>query len=207
MALEKLEWLDISEGGISDSGRMRQLVSEPHDPSHQRPSTFLFFGNKEKHLALGQLFPRNKIKVPRGYTQLYIDNQSIASDFPIPFASSSPDGTPASVKLNGDPPPIDWLRSAEFHSMVHGRLFALFTDVLCLFASDFPSADEVIRLLRSLAKAGCPSNFQTIRPKVVIVSNGISSSLDHFDIIKERLETLEFLRGAFSSMKVVRLTV
>lgn len=217
---EHLSWLQISgtqQHIFHDEGRLGRILLDLTNPIHQRPSVLFFVGRKAKNVALRELFPYNNIVKARqdGVANLRIDTTTTNSDYPILFADSD---TSQDV-----PPQIVDCRCHEFHSysvrckstaacalvdLVHARLFFLFADVICIFADDFLSLQDMVCRLKNWATAGRVSvSPHSPRPKLVIVIRGDESTT--YNILLARDLEFDLSQGDieffFSSVVVLYL--
>jgi len=221
---ERLAWLQVvgmNEIRLLDPGRMSQLVGELRNAANQWPSQLLFVGQHTKDLALRELFPDNNFKKGfcDGVATLQIDNASIYSEYPIFFTESSPSQvTPLRAEdahtCNTESFSIQWAEDTTLqclYDILHIHLFCLFTDVICVFADDFASFNQVVQLLKSWAAAGSASvHFKKLRSRVVIIRCGdeASPSLTYDLLMMEDLQQgllCTSLREFFSSIKVLHL--
>ena len=176
-----LAWVQLAgerEIFIQDEGRLRRLLCELENPKEQRPTLLFFIGGKAKNNALRELFPYNNIRRGRhdGLANLRLESTSVKSNHPILFADSEFAYTiPSTVhyttchetfKYN-----IQWTLPPEFTyaDLIHARLFFAFTDVICMFADDFPTLTAVVARLKTWAAAGAAASFPALRPRVIIV--------------------------------------
>ncbi len=177
-----LAWVKLDgehEISIHDEGRLLQILGDLANPKEQRPSLIFFVGRKAKNVALREFFPYNNIKKGRqdGLANIRIDTTSLNSEYPILFADSDV-ACKIPVKIQDtacherSTYRLQWLPPPElnYSDVVHARLLFLFTDVICIFADDFASLDDVVKRLKLWTAAGRASNSpRTVRPKVVIV--------------------------------------
>ncbi|MCJ1231936.1 hypothetical protein MMC12_008615 [Toensbergia leucococca] len=187
---EHLAWLHVTnakEITLLNPGRMTRVIDELTKPATQQPSILLFLGRKAKNLAVRELFPENNIRKGQrdGLATLRVDNSSLYSDYPILFAESDPITTISSAaNLSSchetESISLQWSKVTAVHDLydiLHARLFCLFTDVLCVFAEDFATFDDVVKRLKAWAAAGSASNLcKQIRPRVVIIKRGSEPS-------------------------------
>lgn len=184
---EHLDWLQIShdnESSLIEPYRLRHLIQEfPHATS-QYPSLIFFIGPRAKDLAIRQLFPWNNFKKSRkdgGFATLRAEMVSLQSEFPLLLAESDPTvmHTPL-LETNQSchevqSHPLLWPQDAipKIYNFILARLLFLFTDVICVFADDFPDLDSVLRQLQAWAVFGWATDlFKAIRPRVIVVKKG-----------------------------------
>jgi len=168
-------------------------VGELTNPATQQPSVLLFIGRKAKTQALRELFP-NHIKKGRndGIATLRVDNTSLYSDHPVLFAESDP-SAPVATTSNAschelESFPIRWANATTVHDVydiLHARILCPFSDVLCIFADDFPNFNAVVDRLKTWAVAGGGSSpLEQVRPSVVIVKRGGASASPTHDLLE-----------------------
>ena len=215
-------WLDCTQAPdvvLWDTSRLSRLSLELTNPARQRPSLILFVGRKSKEFALRVLFPWNNIKRSsrEGLVTLRADTLSLQSDFPIFFAESDPFTTPshfeASACHEASPRPLQWSLSDghSLYDLAHARLLSLFIDVLCIFADDFHSFEDVVSRIRIWAALGRASGqFHMARPKVIIVKQGAGPGPSPtYDLLES--EYLQYnlfqpdIVASFSSVTVLHL--
>ena len=190
-------------------------------PAAQYPSMIFFIGQQMKETTLRKLFRHNNI--PRGRGQgvasLRLDNFTSRSRYPIIFGESDLRYRPPrqrsarpchETKTYALHWPSEWKATA--FDVLHAQLFIPFTDVLCLFADDFESIEQVaLRLVHWAKHAPITSSACSMRARVVIVASGSSSSVT-YDILqiealcahlsnKSQVRFAEF----FSSITLVQL--
>ena len=217
-----IEWLHVVGGkevALIDPGRLTRVVGEMTNPAMQQPSILLFIGRKAKTQALRELFP-NHIKKGRndGIATLRIDNTSLYSDHPVLFAESDPSATVASTFNaschESESLPIRWANATtahEVYDILHARLLCPFSDVICVFADDFPNFNSVVNRLKTWAVAGGGTNpVERARPSVVIVKRGAGPSASPTHDLLE-IQDVKFsldqkaLKDSYSSIKVLHL--
>jgi len=217
-----VEWLQVAGGrevALIDSGRLARIVGELTNPATQQPSVLLFIGRKAKHQALRELFP-NHIKKGRndGIATLRVDNTSLYSDHPVLFAESDPSVTVTSTSNSSchEPEsfPIRWANATTVHDaydILHARILCPVSDVLCIFADDFPSFNAVVDRLKIWAVAGGGSSpLEQARPSVVIVKRGDEASASPTHDLLD-MQDVQFsldqkvLKDFYSSIKVLHL--
>ena len=147
---------------LCDTGRLGQICRMLPDPARQKPSLIFFPGAGSKNNALSYLFQLERLKkgARDGGNSLRIDRSTIHSDHPLLIAES-----------DIEPPPPKSLQYVNCHEnrahkiawssltsdclwmSLHVRLFYLFADIICIFASDFGGMEGVVRYLRTCSKA------------------------------------------------------
>jgi len=183
-----VEWLQVAgrrEIALINSGRLARIVGELTNPATQQPSILLFIGRKAKYQALRELF-LNHIKKGRndGIATLRVDNISLYSDYLVLFAESDPSITVTSTSNSSyykpESFPIRWANATTVHdayNILHARILYPVSDILCIFADDFPSFNAVVDRLKIWAVAGGGSSpLEQARPSVVIVKRGNEAS-------------------------------
>ena len=217
-----LEWLHVAGGkevALINPGRLARVMGELTNPATQQPSVLLFIGRKAKTQALRELFP-NHIKKGRndGIATLRIDNTSLYSDHPVLFAESDPSATVASTPNTSchecESFPIRWANTMTLHNaydILHTRILCPFSDVLCIFADDFPNFNSVVDRLKTWAVTGGGSSpLEQVRPSVVIVKRGGGASASPTHDLLE-MQDVQFsldqklLKDSYSSIKVLHL--
>ena len=192
-------WLQASDTGeviLYDTGRLERVVNELEDSFQQKPSLWFFVGKRAKEDAIRQMFPWNNIKKTRrdGIATLRLETSRLHARHPILFAESEP-------YLNHSVQPetsllcheisshrLEWTKrlTDSVFDALHARLLFPFVDILCVFADDFDSFDQVVHRLKCWASFGAAcQQFNEIRPKVVIVkSTSDSSPSPTFEILE-----------------------
>ena len=217
-----LEWLQVVTGEetvLINPGRLARIVKKLPDAADQFPSVLLFVGRRAKLQALRELFPSH-IKKGRhdSVATLRVDNTSLYSRHPIFFADSEPYTkiipSPVTSCHDLESFPLRWATPGTVHDVydiLHTRILLPFSDVLCMFAEDFTTFDEVIDRLKSWAVTGKPARvLDQPRPRVVIVkrSDGAGAS-PTYDLLEMQDIQMSLdhsvLRESFSSIKVLSL--
>ncbi len=216
-----LGWLHVAGGRevvLINSGRLARIVGELTNPVTQQPSVLFFIGRKAKNQALRELFP-NHIKKGRndGIATLRVDNTSLYSDYPVLFAESDP-FTTVVLTLNAschetESFPVRWANATTVHDVydiLHARIFCPFSDVLCIFADDFPNFNSVAIRLKTWAIAGGSSRLEQAGPRVVIVKRGGEASVSPTHDVLEMQDIQvsldqKVLKDFYSSIKVLHL--
>ncbi|KAL9127044.1 MAG: hypothetical protein Q9217_004008 [Psora testacea] len=214
-----LGWLQVTGGkevALVNPGRLTRIVGELTNPTAQQPSVLFFIGGKAKTQALRELFP-NHIKKGRhdGIATLRVDHTSLYSDHPVLFAESDPLTTVVSTLDTSchetESFPIRWANPTTVHDVydiLHARIFCPFSDVLCIFADDFPDLSSVVDRLKCWAIAGGGSSPP--RPSVVIVKQGgeasASPTLDLLEMQDAQFNLdQKVLKDFYTSIKVLYL--
>ncbi len=216
------EWLHVAGGketALINTGRLARIVGELTNPATQQPSVLLFIGRKAKNLALRELFPNHVNKGRNeGIATLRVDNTSLYSDHPVLFAESDPSATVISASNASchetESFPVRWANATtvpDVYDILHARIFCPFSDVLCIFADDFPNFKSVVDRLKIWAIAGIGSSpFEQVRPSVVIVKRGGEASASPtLDLLE--MQDVQFsldqkvLKNFYSSIKVLHL--
>jgi len=134
------------------------------------------------------------------------------------FAESDPSATVISASNASchetESFPVRWANATTVHDVydiLHARIFCPFSDVLCIFADDFPNFKSVVDRLKTWAIAGVGSSpFEQVRPSVVIVKRGGEASASPtLDLLE--MQDVQFsldqkvLKNFYSSIKVLHL--
>lgn len=175
------------ELALHDIGRFSRVAQELTNPKEQCPRLVHLVGSKARDVAIRELFPHNNTKKTRGHglANFRADVASFNSETPLLFADSDPFAEiPASHSLERchdvTTYPTTWSRSTR-HSpldILHARLLFLFTDVICIFADDFPNLVDVAGRLVNWMVIGSGSILPTrIRPRVLIVTSDSDPSI------------------------------
>ena len=209
------EWLklhrDRDEWSITYEGRLQKLVADMTHADTQYPSLLLFIGKKNKKQALRALFPaiNHKRRSVQGIISLNIDPTTADAENPMLFAEANPENLP--IKLNETADcchetkryRLDWVsdqypkpETGDVVDRIYSLLLLPFTDVLCLFAEDFLSLEEVSNLLCRWAERGQESAIS--RPRVIII---VTQTVNSADFIK----SLPDVSKSFSSVTIIAL--
>ena len=222
---EHSAWLQVSGSaanlGISDAGRLSAINETLSRPAEQYPSLIFCVGKKHKTAALRELFPENNVvrhAQEVALARLYVDNSTILSKNPLLFAESNPDQVSCSHQVSSGCHETtnylaSWGQGSLFHvDVLYSRLFFLFTDLICIFAADFRSLQEIINLIVRWCQHGSPSSLsQRVRPRIIIVSQvgtNASGTGKPRSIQVESLDLKEAVSGVeecFASIEIVRL--
>ena len=204
-----LQILDAKEPAFCDTGRLARLLPELQDPARQEPTLIFFIGRKAKDEALRALFPWNNVRKGGrdGVASLRVDTTTIQSRHPVLFAESDPSSSATSHSETllschkSKTFPIQWDTRvfSSLFDLLHGRLFCMFADVLCIFADDFESFESVVARLKAWTAFGKPSDqMKNVRPSVIIVKKGKGSSPSATYDLLERLDVeLSLLQQEF----------
>ncbi|PGG99141.1 hypothetical protein AJ80_09405 [Polytolypa hystricis UAMH7299] len=204
----------IADDGVAirDTGRFRHILQRMRQPSVQFPQLVHFIGTTAKDEALRKLFSSSSFRYKRspGAVDLHIHGPSLGSDNPLILLDSNPFMEPCPRNQfrsyrGAKQHRTDWLPlSAGAHvDILLARLLFLFTDVILLFAHDFPSLEDVVTRLGVWAKLGSASTLlSTIRPKVLIIVPGDASENLHIEtLIQGHQDTI---KEVFSSVETFR---
>lgn len=217
-------WLQIvhaKKPAICDTGRLSRLLPELRDPTSQKPTLLFFVGHKAKDTALRELFPWNNVRkgVRTGIASLRVDTTTTESKFPVLFAESDPFAavtSPVNSMMSCHTTksfPLEWNghTSNDLFDLIHGRLFCIFADIVCIFAEDFADFDAVVDRLKAWSSFGKASTqLKYVKPKVIIVKKGIGPSPSPTYDLLERLDVQfsllqQSLVEFFSSIIVLHL--
>ena len=164
---EHISWISGSNPGLSptgavhDEGRLARLVAALPDADTQQPSLVLFVGRETKDRAVRQLFPHcfshrdRKNICSQSMVNLRIDTST--SDHPLLLADANPRQSAATDTINPCHETKTYTvdrpigNNISLFDLVHARVFCGLSDVICIFADDFASLDEVVEKLRSWA--------------------------------------------------------
>lgn len=219
-----LGWFHLSgRGGIHlhHCNRALTVIQEMTSPDTQHPSMIFFVGKRSKDAALRELFPNNNIRRGNksGIVNLRLDSSTFGSDLPLLFADGDP-SAPIPHRLGATAyhgqttVPLAWSRDHEqsILQVVHARLVALFSDVICIFADDLGGLDGVADFLVRWVRMGSPSCLPTkIRPRVIVVVREEDAAVTHRVLQIYDLETHlqreypELRAQVFSSISLMHL--
>lgn len=175
-ALVELSSPDIPS--LVNPHRMDRLVDSLPDPSQQKPLLVACAGNKQKKLALEQLFPAND---PRqrdrrpALCRIYTDALTSHLANPIFFMDIDPDCDPPiqdthlhchqsqAFSFHKD------RSSAHFGAVLTKQLLLPFIDVLCVFAEDVGGCNGVLQHLKSWALANIEGTETQVPTRLVVV--------------------------------------
>ncbi|GKZ39772.1 hypothetical protein AbraIFM66950_001159, partial [Aspergillus brasiliensis] len=205
-------WLDIgcSKSGsivLEDYSQLRELVALLAHPNDQYPLLSVFLGGKTKDLALQGIFAQNNIRRSRPAARigLRLDSKSADTDTPILFADGDvgPCRDSESVISGAQEHPVAWDISPtdDTLKLVYARLLFLFTDIVCIFANDFPDLPSVAQFLVDCVSLQITSTFPAaVRPRVLVVlvdnpkcTNSYGPGIEQF---YEKLRQLSSLRSS-----------
>lgn len=213
---EDAGWLDVimddhGEFSIRDRGRLSRLVKELKDPEKQHPMLYLFIGQNIKDEALNALF-MNNIKRTRSNATVNLrsDIGKEASDMPIFLADGNliTDIKPQHISPGKQGRIYPIVRSTftdnEILPLLYARLLFLFTDIVCIFADDFPGLDCIADFLIFAAKVGSASILPVqVRPVVLVI---IHSSIPQINDFNRNISANRgHMSNAFSDIRVVSL--
>lgn len=188
---DRIGWLETCIGrdsrlAIHDQDRLQAVIDELAQPDYQYPSLCTFLGNKEKDLALQQLYPQNNIKRYSSCSNIRLrpDIMSLNSTRPILFA----DGDVRQLRpLSGSSPeaalgnPVLW-ECCSLQALlitVWARLVFLFTDVICIFGDDLDGLSGVAEFLAACIRIQSASSFPSaVRPRVIIALRARTEDMD-----------------------------
>ena len=216
------EWLHVTgekEIALINTDRLTRIVRKLTNSATQQPSVLLFIGWKVKNLALRELFPNHVNKERNeGIVTLRVDNTSLYFDHSMLFAESDSSATVISVSNASchetESFPVRWANAtivSDVYDILHARIFCPFSDVLCIFADDFPNFKSVVNRLKIWAIAGVESSsFEQVRPSVVIVKRddeaSASSTLDLLEMQDVQFSlNQKILKNFYSFIKVLHL--
>ncbi|PYH40993.1 patatin-like phospholipase family protein [Aspergillus saccharolyticus JOP 1030-1] len=197
------EWLDVgaSQEGVfvRDYGRLEQVTLDLAQRSQQTPLLTLFLGSHTKEIALQYLFPSNNIRRTRAKSAIGLRYDLLSANNPEPILIADGEPGKAPVDLDQDAYlrkasdyPITWgpATASAALGFLYARLVLLFTDIVCIFADDFPSLASIADFLVSCVKAGSASSLpKTVRPRIVVLVAG-----DPCDPASTASEAKEFYR-------------
>lgn len=186
--IDDIGWLHIGTGEsrrytLIDCGRLEQLISELANPRSQHPAVCAFLGTGSKDTCLRRLYPHNNIRrySSEASIRLRYDIGSLGTSRPVLFADGSPLLKPPLLLSHANnviERPIAWeaMDGNDIVQAVWARLIFLFTDVICIFASDFPHLSHVAEFLLSCISLRSASSLPSeIRPRVIVVLEGIDN--------------------------------
>ena len=201
---------------LVDRGRLARIVAEMAGPERQHPALCVFLGCGHKDAALQQLYPRNNIKRHNSNAriQLRYDIASWESPRPILFADGDPGYNPRpnhlSVDEDGQKHLISWgcvsMESALL--VIWSRLVFLFTDIVCIFADDFPGLSHVAKFLLACVEMQSASSLPTtVRPRVIVIVSPAETIAAQTEQFYQQLHGVSYrsLLETFSAVNVVQL--
>ncbi|KAI9760680.1 MAG: hypothetical protein M1840_002356 [Geoglossum simile] len=221
---EHIAWLQVvgdEDFYFCDPSRMTQVAESLTNPGSQYPSCVFFIGKRQKDIAIRQIFTHNNIRrgCSNGIANLRVDSNTVGSKHPILFADGDPhiQIPPRQEVLSCHRQviyPIAWKPHPQrkILDVAYSRILFLFSDVICLFADDLGGLEEVALLLTTWALVGDASGLpKEIRPKVIIITSGNSSSAT-FDVLEMESFCFSVTRGSpvdlrktFSSITLMHL--
>ncbi|QSS66922.1 hypothetical protein I7I51_03134 [Histoplasma capsulatum] len=212
---DHLTWLRYREGQLEDTGRLGCVVRGLTHPSKQYPRLVHFIGSRIKDGALRQLCPDKKRRGAKtGMINLHLDALSVNTPSPLLFADSDPFGQENSDRANpchhGAAHPISWPLAADwsFFDILHARLLFLFSDVICVFADDFPTLHSVAARIHTWARIGSASSLpSSTRPTLIVVTSGPGPLSDLLaEDFRAQIHAMgEAFSKSFRSIKLFRL--
>ncbi|KFY02563.1 hypothetical protein O988_02062 [Pseudogymnoascus sp. VKM F-3808] len=216
------------EVSLTTSDRPQNLLSDLPFADSQQPSLIVLLGTDEKTLALQELVStkseqRRSAKRAYGETHLHLDSSTAFSDRPVLFADGNftthikPSRAITSegchdVKTRYLPRlrnslPTDLYEAAD---QVYARHLLPFTDVFCIFATDFGGLELAAgRLASWLTKGWASSLPPSTRPRIIIVESTSSQEkepqlLETFlQLLKQKTKQDSSL--LFSTIRIVSL--
>lgn len=185
---KEIGWLDIGVDQdtftLLDHGRLERVVAEMANPAIQYPALCAFLGGRWKNTSLRHLYPRNNIKRrdSEAAVRLRYDMRTWGSSQPtlivdggLDFKSYPHSRAEDHIQKERS---ITWGKLAD-STVLHAiwaRLVFLFTDVVCIFADDFPGLSDVANFLASCSGLGPASSMPgAVRPRVIIVLGNVSN--------------------------------
>lgn len=212
-AIENQESQDII---IEQTDRLDRIFQELPDPSEQTPQLCSFLGGPTKDEALRHIFPQNNIgrRTERSNVNLRIDTESLNNQAPLLFADSHLSKVCALQQSH------IWCHETTAYSapwssssrptmdIIYSRIVFLFSDIVCLFADDFPTLEELLLRMEAWMEIGSASPLAyDVRPRLLIVisEDGKFSNqkIEHFIATVHELSPK--VLSIFCSLKVFRL--
>lgn len=219
------QWLCLRQDGngfaIEHGNRLDNIAASLPHPAKQYPSLIFFLGKQSKSRALRALYPGSGISGCRGsaIANVCLDSTTACRDSPTLVADANPERS-QSISRGKDTchetitHPVAWadrdgvtLAQQELTDHVHARLLFLFTHVLCIFASDFESLDQVAEQLGTWTALGSASSLPgSVNPRLLVVTS-VPGADFHADVLRFRLRILSDgkFADAFSSLNVVNI--
>ncbi|KAL4925804.1 patatin-like phospholipase family protein [Aspergillus undulatus] len=200
---------------LEDTDRFSQVTRELPNPYSQTPQLVTFIGTKSKDGALKQIFPQNNIgrRGERGNINLRLETSSVTKNTPLMFIDSSPfvrDAIERSHVLCHETISYSASWKADDYAVIdilYARLLFLFSDVVCLFADDFPDLSSLLLRLITWCEIGSAMDLPEIRPRLlIIVSEDTTFGNSWYQELHNGLQTLSTnVSPIFSSIKVFQL--
>ncbi|CAG7978423.1 unnamed protein product [Penicillium olsonii] len=183
---EDIGWLDIGRQedscpAIINNDRLESIISQLNKPEEKYPSVCAYLGGRFKDHVLQRIYPWNNIKrhVSNYRLRLRSDIASLGCRQPILFVDGD-------IGQNNRKSPLKRLSAGVGHPVLWecgsvqdvlvvlwARLVFLFTDVICIFLSDFPDHEKILELLTvfSKARSGYPV-LAKLLPRLLLISEG-----------------------------------
>ncbi|KAL4993992.1 FabD/lysophospholipase-like protein [Aspergillus recurvatus] len=200
---------------LEDTGRFWRLTQELPNPSVQTPQLATFIGTKSKDVALKHIFPQNNIgrRGEKDNINLRLETASMNRTIPLFFADSSPfikNPVERSHLLCHETfsYPASWKDSGHATiDIIYARLLFLFSDLICLFADDFPDLEYLVFRLLEWCDVGSAMYFPEIRPRLlIIVSEDGELGHSRYRDLQASLQTIsKQLEPCFSFVKIFQL--
>jgi hypothetical protein len=162
--------------------RLQRLIRNLNNINSQCPSLTLFLGNKNKNIALKQIFPRNSVRrSAEDYSclKLNLDNVSKRTDAPVFFADGDPRPRQVGEHVVTDRDSsrviaLPW--ATEYGNATWATLLSLsifpHADVICIFTEDCGGLDGTQDLLEVWADVAPTSQYHpAIRPHLILVNS------------------------------------
>ena len=219
------QWLRLRQDGngvaLQYGNRLHNIATSLPHPAKQYPSLVLFLGKQSKARALRALFPGSGISSCRGsaIANICVDPTTVGRDSPNLIADINSERS-QSISRGKDTchetttHPVAWadrddvpLAQQELADQVHARLLFLFTHVLCIFANDFGTLDQVADQLEAWTALGSASSLPgSVHPRLLVVTS-IPGADFHADVLRFRLRVLSDPKFAdsFSSLNVLNV--
>ncbi|EEP83048.1 predicted protein [Uncinocarpus reesii 1704] len=162
------EWIRLQEGKLTATSRLGHIVNdELQAASEQYPGLITLVGARAKNTCLKHLFPSSRRRYPTASINLGVE--SALSPNPLLFVDTSTSAKDISGVDHGlrsrnschaeTPYVIRWASERDLFDIFQARLLFLFSDVVCLFADDFPSIQAVVQKITTWVEIGNASDF------------------------------------------------
>ncbi|KAF8545288.1 acyl transferase/acyl hydrolase/lysophospholipase [Trichophaea hybrida] len=182
MACEHTDWLHVltSPPSTQDFNRLQALIAAGvfPDPENQTPSVLTFIGGTAKNRMLRKLLGRPQLHRNRRRADIHIHvlprtsmtpNPILIADCALPELTHSEDGFSETSCHEVITRPLA-VRGERLRELVLASLLGPFTDVLCIFMSDFGCVRDAATLLASWIDAASRTFCQTrVRPGLLLV--------------------------------------